>query len=245
MDRLRPFVVASAFMLLLVSPGHAADMPGEMPLPLPPARIDSRPALIDVHNGWYLRGDLGLHSGRIDGAQAVPPNADPIFNFLGNGMTGSVGAGIKGSWLRTDLTIDYASTLKYQGSVNFAGDTTAKVQATTGLFNGYLDLGTWYRMTPYIGAGAGVAYARVFDYANAANPPLPGDTARNQWKFAWVVMAGAAAPLSQNLMLDLGYRYLNIGDLSTGSGAIGTLKLKNIAAHEVRIGLRWSFDDPR
>lgn len=160
-------------------------------------------------------------------------------------MTASIGAGIKGSWLRTDFTIDYASALNYQGSIASSGDTTAKIQATTALFNGYLDLGTWYHITPYIGAGAGVAYARLFDYASTAAPPFSGDTAKNQWNFAWAAMAGVGVALSHNLMLDAGYRYLNIGDLSTGSDAFGQMTLKNVAAHEVRVGLRWSFDDIR
>ena len=98
-------------------------------------------------------------------------------------MTASLGAGIKSNWLRTDVTIDYASPLKYQGTVATAGDTTAKIQATTALFNGYLDLGTWYRITPYIGAGAGVAYARVSDYVGTAAPPVSGEPAKNAMEF--------------------------------------------------------------
>ena len=104
-------------------------------------------------------------------------------------------------------------------------------------------------MTPYIGAGAGVAYAHVYDYVSTRAPPfsgpLSGDTAKTQWNFAWAAMAGVGIPLSRRLTVDVGYRYLNIGDLSTASDAFGAMKLKNIAAHEVRFGLRWSFDDLR
>ena len=142
--------------------------------------------------GWYLRGDLGAHWGLLSGAESAAPFPDPTDNSLGNGMTAGLGVGIKSNWLRTDVTIDYASPVKYQGTVAAAGDTTAKIQATTALFNGYLDLGTWYRITPYIGAGAGVAYARVSDYASTAAPPFSGDTSKNQWNFAWAGMAGVA-----------------------------------------------------
>ena len=159
-------------------------------------------------------------------------------------MTGGLGVGIKTSWLRTDVTIDYASPMKYQGAVLAAGDTTAKIQATTALVNGYLDLGTWYRVSPYIGAGAGVAYARMFDYASPA-PPLSGDTSKNQWNFAWAGMAGIAFAITHNLKIDVGYRYLNIGDVKTGSDAFGAMTFKNVAAHEARVGLRWSFDESR
>jgi opacity protein-like surface antigen len=59
---------------------------------------------------------------------------------------------------------------------------------------------------------------------------------------AWALMAGFGYAVAPNLMVDLGYRYLNFGDLTVGSDA-GAMTLKNLAAHEVRVGVRWSFDD--
>jgi opacity protein-like surface antigen len=38
--------------------------------------------------------------------------------------------------------------------------TTANLSRTTGLFNAYLDLGDWFGVTPYVGAGVGVSYVR-------------------------------------------------------------------------------------
>ena len=239
MGWLRTFAVSGSALALSVALAQAADMPG---YPLPPPQSQSRTSLIDANSGWYLRGDLGAHWGLITGAEsASPPN--PIDNSLGSGMTASLGAGIKSSWLRTDVTIDYASPVKYQGTVAAAGDTTAKIQATTALLNGYFDLGTWYRITPYIGGGAGVAYARVSDYVGTAAPPASGEAAKNRWNFAWAGMAGVAYPISRNMMVDVGYRYLNIGNLSSGSDAFAATTFKNVAAHELRVGLRWSFDD--
>ena len=186
---LRTFAVSGSALALSSALAQAADMP-EYPPPLP----QYRSSLIDANSGWYLRGDLGAHWGLIGGADSVsPPN--PANNILGSGMTASLGAGIKSSWLRTDVTIDYASPVKYQGTVAAAGDTTAKIQATTALLNGYIDLGTWYRITPYIGGGAGVAYTRISDYVGTAAPPVPGEPAKNRWNFAWAGMAGAAFPI--------------------------------------------------
>ena len=58
-------------------------------------------------------------------------------------------------------------------------------------------------------------------------------------------MAGIAFPISHNMMVDVGYRYLNVGDVSTGGSASPAMTIKNVAAHEVRVGVRWSFDDFR
>ena len=58
-------------------------------------------------------------------------------------------------------------------------------------------------------------------------------------------MAGFAIPISHNMMVDIGYRYLNIGNLSTDTGPLGAMTFKNVAGHEVRVGVRWSFDELR
>jgi opacity protein-like surface antigen len=243
MGCLKTVAVTGVALAMSGALAHAADMPGYPPstVTLPPPGYKA--PLVQLSTGWYLRGDIGGTWGIISSANSAPSFADPTDNKLGSGMTGGLGVGIKGSWFRTDVTFDYATAMKYQGTVVTANDTTAKIQPTTGLFNGYLDLGTWYHMTPYIGAGAGVSYVRVSDFAGP-NPPLNG-AARSQWKFTWAGMAGVAIGISHNLMIDIGYRYLNLGDVTTGSDALGATSFKNVAAHEARVGLRWSFDDLR
>lgn len=245
MSSLRRFVIIGALaqttaaMTGGVPAALAADMPGDYPPPPPIKRS------IDViaNRGWYVRGDVGYYWGQIGGAESASGFANPTDNSLGNGFTGGVGAGYKSEWLRTDVTIDYTAPMKYQGTVATSNDTSAKVEAITGLFNGYLDLGTWYRATPYIGAGAGVAQLRTTDYASTASPPFTGGLTNTQWKFAWAGMAGVAYAVGPNLLVDVGYRYLNFGNVSTASDAFGAMTLKNLAAHEVRVGIRWSFDD--
>ena len=243
MGWLGTLAVAGAALAMSGLAAGAADMP-RYPSSPPPPQPEYRPVSIDLSTGWYLRGDIGAYWGQLTGAQSAAPFPDPTDSSLGNGMTGGLGVGYKSNWLRTDVTIDYAAPAKYQGTVATAGDTTAKIQATTALVNGYLDLGTWYRVSPYIGAGAGVAYVRATDYVGPA-PPLSGDTSNKQWNFAFAGMAGIAFAISHNLMMDAGYRYLNIGDVKTGSDAFGAMTFKNVFAHEVRVGLRWSFDEPR
>lgn len=230
--------IGGAALVASMTGGLAADMPGNA---LPPPAVATRPVQrTEIYSGWYLRGDLGYRLGRSDGAEPAPGFAVPTSDKMGNSVAAGVGAGIKTDWLRTDFTIDIATPMKYEA---MPGGTSAKVSATTFMVNGYLDLGTWYRATPYIGAGVGAARLRISDYTSAAMPPFTGDTARTQWNFAWAGMAGVAYAISPNTMIDVGYRYINFGDATTGSDALGSVTLKQIAAHEVRVGLRWSFDD--
>lgn len=226
--------------LLLPGAAMAADMPGLLPPPVvaPIAHILPSPS----HMAWYLRGDLGYYWGRMDGAQSAAPFSSPSNNDLGSGVAGGVGVGVKSDWLRTDVTLDYTG-MKYTGTVVTPGDTTAKVSAITALFNGYLDLGSWYGVTPYIGAGVGASNLRTYDYASTAAPPFTGGLSHTQWKFAWALMGGVAYTVAPNILVDLGYRYMDFGDVTTASDASGAMILKNLAAHEVRVGVRWSFDD--
>ena len=181
--------------------------------------------------------------GLLTGAQSPAPFPNPTDSSLGKGMTDGFGVGVKSDWLRTDVTVDFTAPMKYQGTIATAGDTTAKIQAATALFNGYIDLGNWHRITPYIGAGAGVAYARVSDFASTGRAAFLRRPANKQWNFAYAGMAGIAFPVSPNAVVDVGYRYLNIGDVKTSSDAVGAMTFKNVAAHELRVGLRWSFDE--
>jgi opacity protein-like surface antigen len=41
--------------------------------------------------------------------------------------------------------------------------------------------------------------------------------------------------------MDFGYRYLNVGKAESGGATPVTFD--HVAGHEVRVGLRWSFED--
>ncbi|HEY1154252.1 MAG TPA: outer membrane protein [Pseudolabrys sp.] len=215
-----------------ISSAMAADMPGELPPPAPgPVLTES------VLSGWYLRGDVGAHWGATTGSASAAGLINPINTSLGSGVTAGLGVGIKTKWLRTDVTLDYAAPVNYRGTQIAANDATGKIQATTALFNGYIDLGTWYGFTPYIGAGAGLAFARMSDLTMVG---VAAGESRSKTNFAYAGMAGVAWTVAPNLQIDLGYRYLNIGDVK---GPQDVLTVRNVAAQEVRVGLRWSFDD--
>ena len=217
----------------------AADMPGGWTPSVP--SLPSFPGLGSASN-WYARGDFGYGWFRVDRAVSAPGFPSPAENALDKTAVIGGGVGYKGSWLRTDVTLDYSAT-GYRGAILAPGDASAKVAALTSLFNGYLDLGTWYGLTPYLGGGAGVSQIKTTDYTSAVAPPFTPGLSNTQWKFAWALMGGTAYSITPNLAVDLGYRYLNLGDVSTESDASGAMTLKNLAAHEVRVGVRWSFND--
>ena len=153
---------------------------------------------------------------------------------------------------------------------------------TTLLANAYVDIGNWWGITPYVGAGLGFSYLQMSNsvnyYENAngslwqpnlgqsgvpiawinpqgqqVTPPwaypwtqlLPNQSAQKKsWKFAWNFMAGFSYDISQNLKIDLHYRFLDAGSYTsfpstiTGSGAI----TKDLYTQEVRLGFRLMSD---
>lgn len=239
MSRMRAFAIVGALITPL-STVLAADMPGVFPSLAAPVE---HPQFFDL-SGWYLRADAGYAWGHVDSAETTVGYPSPGASDVGDGFIADVGAGLRSHWLRTDVTVDYTSPLKYTGTAVTDGDVTAKISAVSALLNGYIDLGTWYGVSPYVGAGAGVGYVTASDYASTTAPPFSGGD-HSQWNFNWAAMAGLGYALTPNLMLDLGYRYLNFGDAKTASDAFGETTFKNVAAHELRVGVRWRFDDGR
>jgi opacity protein-like surface antigen len=249
MNLLRPLVAAGALTLTLLGAGqgvvHAAD-PATLP---PPNSLSGKTWLVSDYaprnifmSGWYLRADGGYRWGSITGADAAPGFTNPTDSSSGEGVMFGLGAGFRHNWLRADVTIDYAAAQKYQGTIVTSDDVSAKIQTDTALLNLYADLGTWSRFTPYIGAGIGTARIAVSDFEGPM-PPLTGAAGHSQWNLAWAAMAGTAFAISRNLQIDVGYRYLSFGNVQTSDGPGGHTTFRNLAAQEVRVGLRCSLDD--
>jgi opacity protein-like surface antigen len=241
MGSFRISIAVAAVSLVSTAGAYAADMPStSVPVSLPPPAYQT-PAPAPFA-GWYLRGDLGYRWQRATG-EVAPGFGTASNEKLGNAVMAGFGAGIKSGWFRTDITLDFSTPAKYEATVATAGDTTAKIQTFTTMFNGYLDLGSWYRLSPYVGGGIGAARLRVTEFSSTAAPPFTGDGANTRWNLAWAAMAGVGYQIAPNLLVDVGYRYINFGNVSTLSDNSGNMTFKNVSAHEVRLGLRWNFED--
>ena len=122
---------------------------------------------------------------------------------------------------------------------------SAKVNSLSAMANLYADLGTWYGVTPYVGGGIGVSQLKSVDYVDTSMPgALPTEPGK-ALNFSWALMAGVAYQVTPSWMIDVGYRYLQLGDLPGIDGA-GTTNnaavFKNLSAHEARIGFRFLLD---
>jgi opacity protein-like surface antigen len=122
------------------------------------------------------------------------------------------------------------------------------------LANFYADLGTWHGLSPYLGVGLGMA-RNVTQGVTDFDPSDLGGAGwaapAQKWTFAWALHAGLAYNVSANLKLDIGYRYLNLGDAPIGALTClpacaptgNTGSIRRIDAHEIKFGMRWMFAD--
>lgn len=202
------------------------------------------------YNGWF-RTDVTLDwrsprafQGNTAYGVACKIGAMPVYYI--DPVTGAPTTTIIGSRAVNSSCSDYVNTRLTDAHV---------------LFNAYADLGTWGGLTPYIGAGAGFNYIYQKSTRNwfmgnsvAYNPtwtdPYTGGTYNAYWdqtrstksiQFAWALMGGASFALTRNVAVDLGYRFLHLGSI-TSLGALTGTTTKVLKAQEVRLGLRYTID---
>ena len=235
---------------VLVSSGaaYAADLPAPI--------FVEEPELphVEMSGGWYLRGDIGYKIYQNPKARF----SHIEFNDEELEPTGVVGVGVGyrvNDFVRTDVTLDYewdadftakADCIGPCGGISDPSDEFATLDVWTVLWNAYADLGYYNGFTPYVGAGIGASYVNVKSVrainANGTRVKYPKG---QWWNFSWALMAGTSYEIDEHWKVDAGYRYLNIGAVETRSfasnGKFSGIKYDELAAHEVRVGLRYEF----
>jgi opacity protein-like surface antigen len=251
---------------------NAADLLPPPP-PLPPIPVADN--CNGCYNGWYIRADVGV--GAVQGDQvrsSITPGVDPntgslvvpngpiVPAYAALGDTAMAGAGVGyqfNNWLRADVTGEYRTEASYRRGIAIAFTNGAGFPQTgfdnysaglgTALFlaNGYIDLGCWRGITPYVGAGVGVA-AHNFHGLNDSGGAVASDVSPGN--FAWAVMGGVAFNVTPNLKLDVGYRYVDMGSIQSNpliclnQPCFNERQSFRVASHDVRVGLRYVFGEP-
>lgn len=106
------------------------------------------------------------------------------------------------------------------------------------MFNLYYDLPQVHTFTPYVGAGIGMAFHDLDNvtFTNGFVVRVPGN---DQTNLAWSLMAGVATDIGRGMKLDVGYRYLNMGDVAASNAAAGySVKINDVSEHQVKVGVR-------
>ena len=260
MGSLKKLALAGAAVIVTIPAALAADMP-LMPPPPPPMEF----------GGWYLRGDIGISTERAgnfheDGLNPPPTGVQNAGSGFETGGIFRLGVGYQFMpWLRADITGEFRSPATWSSFdiANFNGTlipehVTVHKSEIVALANVYADLGTWWCVTPFIGAGVGFAGVKLANFQETAIgglDPVQGFFPINannfaadqtQWNFAWALHAGLSYKVTPGFSVELAYRYLNMGNAQSGA-IVGFLNnpqntvfhIDNITSHDLTLGVRW------
>ncbi|QIP05887.1 outer membrane beta-barrel protein [Bradyrhizobium symbiodeficiens] len=258
-------LLAAGAATLISSMAFAADMPIAAPPPMyapvaPPADF----------GGWYLRGDVGMTNQRAKSIEsALPAGYSKTTEGLGFDSAGlfDLGVGYRfNNWFRADLIGQYRGKSNLHGSDNVVGPGFVGVNNYSGsksewvvMANAYVDLGTWWCITPFIGAGVGGSYNKISGFRDdgvSYSPGLNNSVAyfadNGKWNLAWAAHAGLAYRVNPGFTVELAYSYMNLGDGAPGNyrlfdnSASGptSIKVRDITSHDVKIGVRWDLNSP-
>jgi opacity protein-like surface antigen len=260
---------------LAIAGAVIVSIPGAQAADLPPI-IQRAPPVVteEFTGGWYLRGDIGFTNQQVSSLfndqvnSGVPGiglrnvdkgfDASPLFG---------IGVGYQfNSFLRGDVTGEYRGSANFHGLdiVSFNtqfGRTTepdhysASKSEWLFLANLFADLGSWWSVTPFVGAGVGVTYNTISHFRDLGVGSSGGiggivstgfADAATTTSLAWALHAGLAYKVTPGFSVELAYRYLNLGKGQTGdlvsfdgTQNVGPMQFRDLTSNDVKLGLRW------
>ena len=143
----------------------------------------------------------------LAGITSTPAIAKPY-------ISGSVGLGLLGDWDEVGYHEQFDSSAAWNGAVgynfgsyrlegavgyenhNYKSPSVDDISLLTVMANGYYDINTDSKITPYLMVGAGIADVDV------------SWSTKSMTSFVWQVGAGVGFKVDDNITLDLGYRYI-------------------------------------
>lgn len=175
--------------------------------------------------GYFsVKGGYALSPvGRLSKAAPVVINpgtfneAVPSMDMSGNQITGSAAAGYKFENFRVELSGEYRRHNGWAGSIT-DGVITAAVSSKTNQYGALMS--AFYDIeipnmpiTPYVGVGAGLALSNTqynVSYTGGGTTTTGNVKYSRGASFMGAAMAGVAVRVTDNITLDVGYRFMNI-----------------------------------
>lgn len=213
---------------------------------------------------WYMKAEVG-YSGSEDTEFTVTDQLGQgdtsKGKTLGSSFLYGIGAGLKfNDALRAEINVQFRNDyeIEHYSSVSYPIKYESEVSSQLAFANLYYDfdkirLGNVI-VLPFVGGGVGLSENEMDDVEYGGPPASPvvieGDTSS---EFSWNVAVGVGFDLENDFMLDVGYRYIDLGDVESGDVIIASPLALNLGqiiaepltgeltAHEIFIDLRYMF----
>jgi opacity protein-like surface antigen len=176
-----------------------------------------------MENGWF--GGIGLGCG--SGSRGL--RGELMLNMHGHRKID----GEPGNFIINEIFTPVTTPTPY----DFKDPLHTSVRSTTAMFNAYYDLGNWGGITPYVGAGVGVAHNQMSEVYFTENRfltnKIQGDS---RLSLAWSLNAGIGYQVS-----DMNFGKANSGIIDSAGGTNPVVRIDDMSAHEFKVGLRYHF----
>ncbi len=238
---------------------------------------------VAVADDYYLRGGIGLDrpgeaaftdtdcSGAVPAALYGCGTGGDGARLRSAGEFGTVpavelGLGYATGAIRFEALVEYRPHYTFEGRANFLApdrrqDVSAKLSSVSGMVAGFVDLAALGLpkpgpFAPFIGAGVGAVHTRIGNTTMtfpATTTTVPGGSRTG---LAWMATAGVAVALDERVVLDLAWRYSDLGEVRTPRGPgrvvwrdgsreplpldLAPTKAR-LKGHGVRLSLRYAF----
>ncbi len=294
MGSTKALLLAGVVALASAGAAQAADLPPPPQFVPPPEVVDTTGWYLRGDVGVGIASSPDIRSTFYDGSGAAltgaaldqnVPSFARVQQSIGDSAFVDAGIGYQvNNWLRFDATGEYRTSQHVSTLESYAIDGAAfggvgqytgydqydgNVQSTVALVNAYVDLGTWWCFTPFIGAGVGAAFNRVdglhdvgvggpsiydangnFITGGVGNGGYGYARSKDSVDLAYQGTAGISYSVTPNVKLELAYRYLNMGTATSAlincvnsTGCVAEKHRYNLESNDIKLGVRWLFGD--
>ncbi len=234
----RALVIAGAAVCGFVNvlPASAADLYS------PPPETDYEPPAQQAYwSPWYV----ALRGGAVfadDTSFATLGTTVGTAYDTGGFVAGAVGYQFRNSGLRAEAELGYLSSSVESHDIAGVGtfdadDAQGDTSAFFGLASVYYDIPLNAPIKPFVGGGVGVADVSFEGHGTTPTGTVLDD---NSTAFAWHLTGGVGYDISENVALEVGYRYLEFDgvDVVALDGTESSIDASN---HIVFAGLKYKF----
>lgn len=192
------------------------------------------PLAAQAGEGFYLGGNVGL-SMPTDSTFTDATNSNDVEYDIGFAGLLTAGYQFENNW-RAEA--EFGARMNQIGDITGTGASApaGRTNVYSLLANAIYGIPTGTKFTPYIGAGAGIAWVRNSNVATTLATSIDdSDTA-----FAYQGIAGMEYDINPYLKASLDYHYFRTADTSFTSAAATQIK-GDYENHTVTVGLRYIF----
>jgi OmpA-OmpF porin, OOP family len=196
--------------------------------------LQGGPSLFENQNHRIVTG------GAAAATTAVQTNSNTGFNVAGEiGYDfGMFRTGFELGYQRAGLgDVNNLAGIAAVGATGVNSTTSGNASALSFMLNGLFDFGGSDSWTGSLGGGVGVAQYKASQFATGTAAAFLNDSDTG---FAWQVLAGIRKAISDNVDLNLGYKYFNMPKINTVA-ATGTALRSKLATHNLMLGFTYNF----